>query len=39
MGEEFSSVPLPLLVPIYHFNGGDGRKGENDNKGKDKEGE
>lgn len=33
IGENFSSVPLPLLVPIYHFDGRDGGKGEHDDKG------
>lgn len=35
MGEELSSVPLPMLVPIYHFDG-NGGKGENDGTGDNK---
>lgn len=40
MGEELSStlVPLPIHVPIYHFDG-IGRKGENDEEREEKDGD
>lgn len=36
MGEKLSLVSLPMFVPIYHFDGDNG-KGENDGEGNSKE--